>query len=676
MGELARGNITDRPWGRTLGALALRGLSGQLDVRADGRVYSIAFERGVVTGAASPLANDAAVRVAMTGGLVSSTQVNDLSRRLAAARGRDEIDVIAEAIRLQPDQANRLRRRVVAQRAARTFSVDQGEFIVDDRVSLTIIAGNELDIRSVVYMGARNNLSDQRLEFELEQMGTLFTLKREAEDDLPYFGFAENERAVVERLRRGATLVELRQAAPEIDARTQRAIVYALVSCAACDASFAPAPADLDAPTQRPNVARPASTSGPAVARTASTSGPAVARTASTSGPAVARTASANAVPQPVTRAPSGGAVPVTRTGGGNAVPQPVTRTGSGNAVPQPVTRAPSGNAVPQPVTRTGSGNAVPQPVTRVPSPQSAAAARSQPTTAAPPTRAKQPTVPPEASDAGIRMRTPTGAPPMPSLATAQPIRPASKPTTARAKRSTAETRETEELIARKVADAKGDHFQVLGVARTATADEIRLAYYTLARKLHPDRLSALGITDDARSAQQLFAQINTAFSVLNEPAKRDEYARVLARGGEAAIRAEESQAEELALRVMRAEEAFRRGEMALRRDQLQQALTAFAEAVELQPKEMEYQTYLAWTKFAAAPDKNAVAAETRKSLQRAAEGNDRSPTARFYLGRVERMLGREREALALFQEVLMIKPNHTEAASEARVLEQRLKKR
>ncbi len=39
-------------------------------------------------------------------------------------------------------------------------------------------------------------------------------------------------------------------------------------------------------------------------------------------------------------------------------------------------------------------------------------------------------------------------------------------------------------------------------------------------------------------------------------------------------------------------------------------------------------------------------------------------------------MLGREKEALAYFQEVLRLKPNHTEASSEARVLEQRLKSR
>ena len=72
----------------------------------------------------------------------------------------------------------------------------------------------------------------------------------------------------------------------------------------------------------------------------------------------------------------------------------------------------------------------------------------------------------------------------------------------------------------------------------------------------------------------------------------------------------------------------------------------------------------------------NAIASTVRKTLMRAAEDNDRSVTAKFYLGRVERMLGREKEALAHFQEVLRIKPNHSEATSEVRILEQRLRKR
>ena len=558
MAELARGRVSDRPWGKTLGTLALRGLTGQLNLLADGRAYSIAFHQGVIVGAASPLPNDNAVRIAMTGGLVSSTQVNDLMRRITGQPGRDEIEVIAELTRLPADQAQRLRRRVVAQRAARTFAIENGEFVVEDRITVPVVPGSELDIRSIVYLGARSNLSDQRLEAELATMGTFFKLRPDAQDDLPYFGFGPGELVVVERLRRGGFFSDLNAAAPEVDGHTQRAIVYSLIACNACDAQQASLPAagdGIDAPT--------------------------------------------------------------------------ISRSRTGDR-PMPPMRN---------VTPTAS-----------------------------PTRQPAATQPP--AESGVRLREPTGGPPMPSLANAK------KPAPTRAKRSSVETRETELLIKQKLLDARGDHFQVLGVTMTATAEQIRTAYFNLARKLHPDRLASLGITDDNRDAQRLFAQINTAFAVLNDGKQRDEYARVLSMGGEDAVRAQNAQAEELAARVMRAEEAFRRGEMALRRNALEQAVADFGEAAELQPKEAEYQAMFAWAKFAAAPDKAALASDTRKSLQRAVEADQQSPTARFYLGRVERMLGREREALQHFQSVLMIKPNHAEAASEARVLEQRLKKR
>jgi tetratricopeptide (TPR) repeat protein len=247
-----------------------------------------------------------------------------------------------------------------------------------------------------------------------------------------------------------------------------------------------------------------------------------------------------------------------------------------------------------------------------------------------------------------------------------------------RARRDSTAATEIEQLLSSKIPmlDAGVDHFTLLGLAMNASPADVRSAYFTLARKLHPDRLSAIGVGDEERRAQRLMAQVNTAFAVLNDPVKREEYVSIVQRGGEAAVKAEEAKADELAMRVMRAEEAFKQGEMALRRDQLKQAIEAFQMAVELQPREAEYQALLAWTQFALAPDKAKLAAETRKALLRAADANDRSPTAKYYLGRVERMLGREREALTYFQEVLTIKPSHTEAASEARILQQRLNKR
>ena len=260
------------------------------------------------------------------------------------------------------------------------------------------------------------------------------------------------------------------------------------------------------------------------------------------------------------------------------------------------------------------------------------------------------------------------------------PMRPglAGKPPQIRRKQSTAATLEIEALLQKKIPmlDQGVDYFTLFGLKVGATPDDVRQTYFMLARKLHPDRLAAIGVEDDDRHAQRLMACINEAFAVLNDPVRRAEYMSILNRGGEAAVRAEEQKADELAMKVMRAEEAFRQGEMSLRREQIAQAVEQFKAAVELQPNEPEYQALLAWAQFAAATDKSTVAQQTRRTLIRAAEANDNSPTARFYLGRVERMLGREKEALYCFYEVLRIKPNHSEATSEARILEQRLKAR
>lgn len=237
---------------------------------------------------------------------------------------------------------------------------------------------------------------------------------------------------------------------------------------------------------------------------------------------------------------------------------------------------------------------------------------------------------------------------------------------------------EIEALLTKKIPmlDQGVDYFTLFGLQIGASPEDVRSTYFMLARKLHPDRLAAIGIEDEDRQAQRLMACINEAFAVLNDPVRRAEYLSVLNRGGEAAVRAEEQKADEMAMRIMRAEESFRQGEMALRREQIAQAVIHFTTAVELQPNEAEYQALLAWAQFAAASDKSTIANQTRRALLRAVEANSESPTARFYLGRVERMLGREKEALYCFYEVLKIKPNHSEATSEARILEQRLRAR
>jgi molecular chaperone DnaJ len=72
-----------------------------------------------------------------------------------------------------------------------------------------------------------------------------------------------------------------------------------------------------------------------------------------------------------------------------------------------------------------------------------------------------------------------------------------------------------------------GDYYEILGVSRDATKEDVKRAYRRLARKYHPD-------VNKEPGAEERFKEINRAYEVLSEPETRARYDRF----GEAGVSA------------------------------------------------------------------------------------------------------------------------------------------
>lgn len=209
------------------------------------------------------------------------------------------------------------------------------------------------------------------------------------------------------------------------------------------------------------------------------------------------------------------------------------------------------------------------------------------------------------------------------------------------------------------------DHYGVLEVERTASDEEIRVAYACLAKRTHPDRFHAAS-SSVRQLAAQVFERIAEANRAIATAEARQAYAQELSRGKKLDAVEDEGR------RALQAETEFQKGEAKMAARDYEGALLCFGRAMEHFPSEGEYRSYYGWCLYLCHPDNDVMLGE---ALEHCREGlklaKDREKPY-LLLGRLYKAMGKAVAAKKMFARAVQIKPQCVEAMRELRIMNMR----
>jgi curved DNA-binding protein CbpA len=218
------------------------------------------------------------------------------------------------------------------------------------------------------------------------------------------------------------------------------------------------------------------------------------------------------------------------------------------------------------------------------------------------------------------------------------------------------------------------DHYEVLDLARLCSAEEIKSAYHSLARRFHPDHFHK---SDPALRSRvdSAFARIAQAYETLSNSALRAAYdAKRTSKSPGAGMKTAAAEGpdkpaaghKEKPPNAERAEASFQQGLAALQRNQRDQAIRLLAEAAMLAPREARYRANYG---HALIGDTNARRV-AESELQAAVSLEPDNASHRVMLAELYQTLGLRRRAQGEVERALTADPKN----EAARALRARLK--
>jgi curved DNA-binding protein CbpA len=193
-------------------------------------------------------------------------------------------------------------------------------------------------------------------------------------------------------------------------------------------------------------------------------------------------------------------------------------------------------------------------------------------------------------------------------------------------------------------------HYELLGIDRKATLEQIRKAYFERSRAFHPDLRHRPELADCQKELEQVFARLRAAFEVFSNPRERADYDTSLNAPADLAIDA----ASDPKARVEMAARSFSRARQLIEAKDFHPAVQMLREAIRFVPDNAEYRFCLAQVEL-----QNAKWVE--KGLENLMEAARLEPKKLHYLREAARELfahGRAEEALLFARRAVQVDPS------------------
>lgn len=219
-----------------------------------------------------------------------------------------------------------------------------------------------------------------------------------------------------------------------------------------------------------------------------------------------------------------------------------------------------------------------------------------------------------------------------------------------------------QKILERAVQISSQDYFQMLGLDREATPEQVQKAFFGLAKVWHPDRLPA-ALVDVKDACSKVFTHLTDAQATLCDAEKRAEYMTLLKDGGATPDDQAKIQA------VLEAAMEFQKAEVLLKRNDLAAAYEIAKKCLALDNEQADYLALVTWLD-AQKPEWTGREKTLEKIavLDRCLKMNENCERALFWRGMLYKRIDEHAKALKDFKRAAELNPRNLDAMREVRL--------